>query len=167
MKESDQIKKEYDVGVRLDMERYILVALFLVQQRWGYIINKELASDQITTKQWLMMIILANAFQSPPSMQEVADAMSTTHQNVKQLATRLEARGFINIERDPHNKRILRLKVTEECSQFWEKRTPEDIKSITSLFQGLEDGDVKSLFEILATLEKTSGELYQDAKNRN
>lgn len=164
MKDSDQIKKEYDVGVRLDMERYILVVLFLVQQRWGYIISKELASEQITTKQWLMMIVLANAFQSPPSMQEVADAMSTTHQNVKQLATRLETRGFLNIERDPNNRRILRLKVTEECSQYWEKRTPEDIKSITSLFQGLEDGEVKSLFEIMAKLEKTSGELYQDSK---
>ena len=164
MKDSDQIKEEYDVGARLDMEKYILVVLFLVQQRWGYIIGKELASDQITTKQWLMMIVLANAFQSPPSMQEVADAMSTTHQNVKQLATRLEARGFLNIERDPKNKRILRLKVTQECSQFWEKRTPEDIKSINSLFQGLEDGEVKILFEIMAKLEKTSGELYQEAK---
>ncbi|WJI09275.1 MarR family transcriptional regulator [Methanobacterium sp. CWC-01] len=164
MKDSDQIKEEHHLGARLDMEKYILVVLFLVQQRWGYIISKELADDQITTKQWLMMIVLANAFQSPPSMQEVADAMSTTHQNVKQLATRLEARGFLNIERDPTNKRILRLKVTEECSKFWEKRTPEDIKSIKSLFQGLEDGEVKELFEIMAKLERTSGELYQKAK---
>jgi DNA-binding MarR family transcriptional regulator len=164
MKNSAQIKQEYDAGARLDMEKYILVALFLVQQRWGYIISKELAGDQITTKQWLMMIVLANAFQSPPSMQEVADAMSTTHQNVKQLATRLEARGFLNIERDPANKRILRLKVTPECSQFWEKRTLEDIKSVKSLFRGLEDGEVKDLFEIMAKLEKTSGGLYQEAK---
>jgi DNA-binding MarR family transcriptional regulator len=164
MKDSEKIKEEHDLGARLEMEKYILVVLFLLQQRWGYIISKELADDQITTKQWLMMIVLANAFQSAPSMQEVADAMSTTHQNVKQLATRLEARGFLKIERDPTNKRILRLKVTEECSQFWEKRTPEDIKSIKSLFQGLEDGEVKELFEIMAKLERTSGELYQKAK---
>jgi DNA-binding MarR family transcriptional regulator len=164
MKDSDQIKEEYGVGARLDMEKYILVALFLVQQRWGYIISKELAGDQITTKQWLMMIVLANAFQSPPSMQEVADAMSTSHQNVKQLATRLETRGFINIERDSKNKRILRLKVTPECSQYWEKRTPEDIKSIASLFQGLDDEEVKRLFEIMTKLENVSGKLYQEAK---
>jgi len=163
MKEGEQIKQEY-VGERLEMEKYILVALFLVQQRWGYIISKDLASDHITTKQWLMMIVLANAFQSPPSMQEVADAMSTTHQNVKQLAIRLEARGFLNIERDPTNKRILRLKVTPECSQFWDKRTPDDIKSIKSLFQGLNDGEIKDLFAIMAKLENSSGKLYQEAK---
>ncbi|HII83756.1 MAG TPA: MarR family transcriptional regulator, partial [Methanobacterium subterraneum] len=93
MKDSNEIKEEYR-SERLEMEKYILIVLFLIQQRWGYIIGKDLADDQITTKQWLMMIVMANAFRNPPSMQEVADALSTTHQNVKQLATRLEARGF-------------------------------------------------------------------------
>ncbi len=163
MKDSNEIKEEYR-SERLEMEKYILVVLFLVQQRWGYIINKDLADDQITTKQWLMMIVMVSAFQNPPSMQEVADAMSTTHQNVKQLATRLEARGFLKIERDPENKRINRLKVTAECFEFWDKRTPEDAESIVSLFNGLEDIDVKNLFEIMGKLEKTSSELYREAK---
>ncbi|MDP3066478.1 MAG: MarR family transcriptional regulator [Methanobacteriaceae archaeon] len=164
MRDSDEIKAQYDSG-RLEMEKYILVVLFLVQQRWGYIISKELAEGQITTKQWLMMIVMANAFQNPPSMQDVADAMSTTHQNVKQLATRLEARGFLNIERDPDNKRILRLKVTKECLEYWEKRRPEDVKSIKSLFHGLENNEIKELFTIMAKLETISEKLYQEAKN--
>jgi DNA-binding MarR family transcriptional regulator len=163
MKDSDTIKAEFDMQ-RLDMERYILVVLFLVQQRWSYIISRDLVGDQITTKQWLMMIVMVNAFQNPPSMQEVADAMSTTHQNVKQLATRLEDRGFLKIERDHKNKRILRLKITEECLEYWDKRTPEDVKSVTSLFRGLEDEEIKKLFQIMGKLEKTSHELYKEAK---
>jgi len=163
MKDSDEIKAEF-YAERVGMEKYILVVLFLIQQRWGYIINKELSEDRITTKQWLMMIVMVNAFQKPPSMQEVADAMSTTHQNVKQLATRLEDRGFLKIERDPHNKRILRLNITEECLEYWDKRTPEDVKSITSLFRGLEDGEIKKLFQIMGKLEKTSSELYRESK---
>jgi DNA-binding MarR family transcriptional regulator len=163
MKDSNEIKEEYN-SERLEMEKYILVVLFLIQQRWGYIINKDLADDQITTKQWLMMIVMVSAFQNPPSMQEVADAMSTTHQNVKQLATRLEARGFLKIERDPENKRIHRLKVTAECLEYWDKRTPEDAESVVSLFKGLEDIDIKNLFEIMGKLEKTSSELYREAK---
>ena len=149
---------------RLDMERYILVFVFLIQQRWGYIINKTLEKDKITTKQWLMMIIIENAFDHDPSMQEVADALSTTHQNVKQLAIRLEARGFMKIERDPDNRRILRLRTTEECRNYWEERTPEDIKSIITLFKGLDDNEIKSLFEIIMKLEKISENLYLEAK---
>ncbi len=163
MKDSDTLKAEFDAE-RLDMEKYILVVFFLVQQRWSYVIGKELSSDQITTKQWLMMIVMVNAFQSPPSMQDVATAMSTTHQNVKQLATRLEARGFLKIERDPENRRILRLKVTEECLHYWEKRAPKDIKTINTHFEGLEDEEIKSLFEIMAKLEKLSLNLYEKSK---
>ncbi len=163
MKDSNEIKEEYR-SERLEMEKYILIVLFLIQQRWGYIIGKDLADDQITTKQWLMMIVMANAFRNPPSMQEVADALSTTHQNVKQLATRLEARGFLKIERDPENRRINRLKVTGECFEYWDKRTPENTRSIVSLFQGLEDVDIKNLFEIMGKLERTSSELYKEAK---
>ncbi|MFA0834109.1 MAG: MarR family winged helix-turn-helix transcriptional regulator [Methanobacterium formicicum] len=163
MKDSNEIKEEYR-SERLEMEKYILIVLFLIQQRWGYIINKDLANDQITTKQWLMMIVMANAFQNPPSMQEVADAMSTTHQNVKQLATRLEARGFLKIEQDPENRRIHRLNVTAECFEYWDNRTPEDAESVTALFKGLDDIDIKNLFEIMGKLEKTSSELYRESK---
>lgn len=165
MKDSDEIKSQFEAG-RLDMEKYILVVFFLVQQRWGYIISKELEDAQITTKQWLLLIIMSNAFQNPPSMQEVADAMSTTHQNVKQLASRLEHRGFLKIERDPTNRRIIRLKITDEYRDFWEKRTQDDIKSIKSLFIGLQDQEIKELFEIIGKMEKISGDLYLQAKNR-
>ena len=84
-----------------------------------------------------------------PHMQEVAEAMSTTHQNVKQLATRLEARGFLKIERDKSNKRILRLKFTEKSQRYWEGRNGEDVESVSALFESLDDGEVKNLFEIM------------------
>lgn len=148
----------------VDMKGYILVFLFLIQQRWSYIINKKFQKDHITTKQWLMLIIMGSAFPNPPSMQEVAEAMSTTHQNVKQLAIRLENRGLLKIERDPQNRRILRLKITDECEVFWKKRKNDDIKSINNLFSGLNTYEVKMLFEIMIKLEYLSENLYKQHK---
>lgn len=165
MKNSDKIKEEHSQGERLDMEKYILVVLFLVQQRWGYIINKEFLEDNITTKQWLMLVVLGSAFNHPPSMQEMAEAMSTTHQNVKQLATRLEDRGLLKIEHDPHNRRMLRLKVTEKYHNFWKKRTKKDLNTIKALYNGLTDEEVEIFFEIMYKLEKLSKTLYQEYKN--
>jgi DNA-binding MarR family transcriptional regulator len=164
MREIDDIIADQPFGERLELEKYILVILFLIHQRWGYIINKEFAKDNITTKQWLMLVILGNAFDHDPSMQEVADAMSTTHQNVKQLASRLQDSGFLKIERDPNNKRILRLKFTQQCYKYWEKRDEADIKSITNLFHVLDDEEVKSFFGIMNKLEKSSQEQYQESK---
>jgi DNA-binding MarR family transcriptional regulator len=165
MKDPETLQAEYGAK-RTEMEKYILVVLFLVQQRWSYVIGKELADNEITTKQWLMMIVMSHAFRDPPSLQDVAEAMSTTHQNIKQLATRLEDRGFLKIERDPDNKRILRLKVTEKCHEFWKKRTPEDIKTINKHFNGLNNEEMRSLFEIMGKLEKISQNLYDKSKKR-
>jgi len=164
MKNPDELKNEYDNGQRLDMEKYILVILFLIEQRWTYTINKEFQKDNITTKQWLMLIVLGNAFEHAPSMQEVADAMSITHQNVKQLAVRLEAEGFIKIERDEKNKRILRLKVTEKSEEYWNEKAKDHTKSIKSYFKDLDDNEIVSLFHIMGKLEKLSGEMYQETK---
>jgi DNA-binding MarR family transcriptional regulator len=164
MKNSDEIIAEMNIEKRLDMEKYILVVLFLIQQRWSYTINKEFQKDNITTKQWLMLIMIGSAFNTAPSMQEVAHAMSTTHQNVKQLATRLETTGFLKIERDPKNKRILRLKITEKSNEYWETRASEHAQSIAEYFKTLEDFEVVSLFEIMSKLEKLSGTLYEETK---
>lgn len=164
MKSSKEIQKEHDVGKRLEMEKYILVILFLIQQRWSYTISKEFQKDQITTKQWLMLIVVGSAFNHDPSMQDVADAMSITHQNVKQLATRLENSGFIIIERDPKNKRILRLKTTEKSLEYWKSREEEHAKSIATYFKDLEDEEIESLFNIMGKLEIISGKLYNEAK---
>ena len=164
MKDSDEIRAEYAVGKRLGMEKYILVVLFLIQQRWSYTINKEFQKDQITIKQWLMLIVIGNAFKNDPSMQEVADAMSITHQNVKQLAIRLETTGFLKIERDPNNKRILRLKTTQKAEEYWESKAQEHSESIGSYFKDLEDSEVACLFQIMSKLERSSGKLYNEAK---
>ncbi len=164
MKDIEKVMPNQPFGERLKMEKYILVILFLIQQRWSYIINKEFAKDNITTKQWLLLVILGNAFDHDPSMQEMAEAMSTTHQNVKQLASRLQDSGFLKIERDPDNKRILRLKFTEQCYKYWRKRDEEDIESITNLFNVLDDEEVISLFGIMNKLEKLSQIQYDNSK---
>jgi DNA-binding MarR family transcriptional regulator len=149
---------------RIDMARFILVMWFMVEQRWRYFIDKELEADGITMKQWLMVIIIASGFKTPPSIQEVADAMSTTHQNVKQIAASLERRGFMTLDRDPSNKRIIRVKVTDRCLALFKSREENDVKAIYSMFENLTDDEVKSLFSIVAKMESRADRLYQEAK---
>lgn len=166
MKNSDELIAEHANGERLDMEKYILVVLFLIQQRWTYTINSEFKEDNITTKQWLMLIVISTAFETPPSMQEVADAMSITHQNVKQLAVRLESQGFIKVNRDENNKRILRLIPTEKANAYWAKKEEDHARSIKSYFKDLKDDEIISLFHIMGKLEQLSGKMYLETKNQ-
>lgn len=159
----NEVKGEF-ASSRLDMARFILVMVFMVEQRWRYFIDKELEADGITTKQWLMTIVIASGFKYPPSIQEVADAMSTTHQNVKQIAASMERRGFMTLERDPKNKRIIRLKVTDQCSAMFDRRGENDIKAMFSMFENLDDDEMKALFNIIAKMEHRADQLYEGAK---
>lgn len=146
------------------MARFILIMFFIIEQRWRYIIDKDLEADGITTKQWLMLIIIGAGFKSPPSIQEVSDAMSTTHQNVKQIASSMEHRGFMTLERDKKNKRIIRLKVTDRCHALFKDRQENDMKTILDMFDNLPDDDMKTLFDIIARMESRADQLYEDAK---
>jgi len=159
----DEAKAEF-ASSRIDMARFSLIMFFLIEQRWRYYIDKSLEPDGITTKQWLMIIIIAMGFKNPPSIQEVADAMSTTHQNVKQIATSMERRGFMTLERDSNNKRIIRLKVTDRCHTMFKKREEKDIKEIFRMFENLSDDEMKALFNIIAKIEHRADELYQNSK---
>jgi hypothetical protein len=134
---------------RIDMARFILVMVFMIEQRWRYFIDKEMEPDNITMKQWLMLIVIGNAFRTPPSIQEAADVMSTTHQNVKQIAAGLERRGFMTLERDP---------------DLFQKREENDKKTIYSMFENLTDEEMKALFNIIAKMESRADQLYQEAK---
>ncbi|OPY29288.1 MAG: transcriptional regulator SlyA [Methanocella sp. PtaU1.Bin125] len=151
---------------RIDMAKFALVMLFMVEQRWRYFIDKDLEPDNITTTQWLMLIVIAAGFRSPPSIQEVADAMSTTHQNVKQVAASMERRGLMALERDPDNRRIIRLKITDRCAALFQRREEEDKKTIARMFENLTDDEMKALFGIIAKVERQADLLYHEAKAR-
>lgn len=164
MKDSGEIVNEH-AGSRDAMERYILVALFLIEQRWKYIVGREFLPENITPKQWLFLVILGNVFERPPSMQEMAEAMSTTHQNVKQLAVRLEEKGFIRIKPD-RDRRILRLETTPRFHEFWSRRDEKDRAAVGSLFESLDDDEVEDLFRIFAKLEGASKRRYMEYRKR-
>lgn len=165
MKDMQAIRDEHR-ETRESMERYILVALFLIEQRWSYIVSREFREDGITAKQWLFLVILGNVFERPPSMQEMADAMSTTHQNVKQLAVRLEDKGLLRIKKDPENRRILRLEPTGRFHEFWAGRDERDAATLKSLFDSLDDEEVKSLFNVFSKLEEASKQRYMEYRKR-
>jgi len=156
-------KAEYSSS-RVSMARYMRLVLFMIEQRWNYVIDKEMERDGLTTKQFLMLLIIQRLFRSPPSIREVADAMSMTHQNVKQVAANMERRGFLTLERDEKNRRIIRLKVTEQCRVFWEKRAVDDIPSVLALFENLSDDEMKALFDLMTKVEQKAEQLYADAR---
>ncbi len=163
MVEVDEVKAGF-ASSRSNMEHFVLIMVFLVEQRWRYVVEKELEPDGITAKQWLMAIVVGNGFREPPSIQEVANALSTTHQNVKQIADGMEKRGFLRLWRDEKNKRIIRMQITDKCTALFKGREEKDVKSIFGMFENLTDEEMEAFFNIIAKIEHQADELYQGSK---
>ncbi len=138
--------------------------LFLLSHRLEYISDQELKKDDLTVKQFLTIAVIEKMFDEPPSISQVAEALSTTHQNVKQIANQLDRKGFIKIERDERDKRRLLLKVTRKNKEYWESRAEEHERFITSLFSSLNDDEIHMWYSIIMKLLEHTEQAYRNAR---
>jgi DNA-binding MarR family transcriptional regulator len=146
VEEMKNINRRENQEVRDEIDD-VFTKIFLLSLRLENIGNKTLKKDQLTIKQFLLIASI-ESFDEPPSIREVADMVSTSHQNVKEIADRLEKRGFIKIERDEKDKRILRLKTTKKNARYWASRLDEHEDLIFDLFNPFTDREIHT-FNVL------------------
>jgi DNA-binding MarR family transcriptional regulator len=130
--------------------------VFLLSQRFEYIANKSLSKDGLTTKQFLTIATIEKGFYSPPSVSQVGDILSTSHQNVKQIAEQLQRKGFIQIEKDPNDRRRLLLKVTKKNREYWDIKAEEHIAVIRGLFESLTQKEIDMFYALISKLVKST-----------
>lgn len=128
--------------------------LFTVSARLRARMDRLLAP--ITTQQAAVLTVIGAG---APSMSEVAAALSTTHQNVKQVALALERKGFVRIEGDPRDGRVRRLVATKKSARHWARRDPGDHEQTATWFDALDAGELTAL---VATLRKLEASLRRE-----
>jgi DNA-binding MarR family transcriptional regulator len=110
-----------------------------------------LADWGLTTRQWLLLAVLARGFPGrAPSLSEAAGAYGSSRQNVKQIAVGLEARGFLHLVPDERDGRTTRLVLTDRVRVFEE---PDGVRRsrelLAAAFRGLGRDEVLALRDLL------------------
>lgn len=119
----------------LQKQKYIFGSIFLLANKLQVIGDQYMGVDGMTTKQWFLTAMISQFVDNPPTLSEVADLMGSSRQNVKQLALKLEEKGFLKIEKDEQDARALRLKLTEKSKEFWDEREEKDSDYLSNLFE--------------------------------
>ena len=127
---------------QIDDQHYIFGALFVVSNKLDTLLDRELSQFEMTSKQWFLLLNLGVVFTASPTLKEVAQGMGTSHQNVKQLALKLEQKGFLVMEKDAQDARVTRLKLTEKNQIFWEQTEATGLAFISTVFQGIAATDL-------------------------
>lgn len=121
------------------------------------LLDRILSRHNVTSKQWFLLLIIFNLFEHPPTIKEVAKVMSSSHQNVKQVALKLEEKGMLRLEKDKKDLRVTRLAVTEKSYEFWKAVENDGIKFMNEFYTGIKNDKLKSgrllLAQIMQNLE--------------
>jgi len=127
---------------KMNEKQYLFGAIFVVSNRMDTLLQREFNRFDITTKQWFLSVIIKNLFDKPPTIKEAAKEMGSSHQNVKQVALKLEQKGLLTLEKDKRDARATRLKLTEDSYDFWDKIRVEGTAFTGNLFKDIVKDDL-------------------------
>lgn len=131
----------------LEQQRFIFGSLFLIPNKLQVFVDRSLAKHDLTAKQWFLTAMIEKLGQASPTLMEVAEAMGSSHQNVKQIALKLQEKEFLVLEKDPKDRRITRLRLTEKSATFWDRQQEEGLRLLTELFKDFTPKEIASLYE--------------------
>ena len=132
---------------RLDHESYArLLELRTGLRRFLHWSEEQAEAAGLTASQHqLLLAIRGHADPAGPTMREVAGYLQLRHHSVVGLADRAEAIGLLRRERDAHDHRVVRLRLTQKGSAALERLSALHVQELSrlapkmrTLWEGLE-----------------------------
>lgn len=138
--------------IEIDDKGFIFGSLFSSANTLQVLMDRSLAEFGITSKQWFLSAVVMNFFDHPPTLKEVADMIGNSHQNVKQIALKLEEKGLLELWGDEKDGRVIRLHLTDKAHPFRDSLDQQREIFFSSLFQGLSNEELGAFRKSLAII---------------
>ena len=126
--------------------------------RFNLISNKKLQDDleklDLTLPQFYVLATIGYAGGLP--FGEIGEKMMVTVSNLTGIVDRLEEKGLVARERDAHDRRVIRVRLTEKGSKLYKNTIPLFEKSISQFFSPLDKSQQKELSSLLRKLIRIS-----------
>lgn len=120
--------------------------------------------EEITCKQFFLMACM-NLFQdTSPTANELARVMGCSRQNVKEILTSLEKKGFVSLTPCETDKRKRKVILTEKAKQTALKYREKEFEFLEILYDGVNDEEIKSVYRILSRLEDNLKSFNEESK---
>lgn len=130
----------------------IIGQVFCAANMLQFISDRSFKEDNLTTKQWMLLATIDKFFDDPPGIKDLASRMGLSHQNVKQLALKLEKSGFVKLIKDEEDRRISRVHVTPKVNDVFYARYEKDKKLIELIFEVFNEEEIVNFFDYLNKL---------------
>lgn len=102
----------------------------------------------LTTQQYNALRILRDVYPQPISTSGLRDKMLDKMSDTSRLVSRLNAKGFVDVKQNPHDKRLVNIILSEKGHNLMEAIDPE-LALLDSLTNGLTEEEATQLSELL------------------
>ena len=147
----------------------IIGLLLIISNKMNTLLEREFKEFGVTTKQWFLSETINSLFNSPPTLKEVANAMGSSYQNIKQVAIKLQQKGLLILERDKKDARVTRLRMAEQSSEFWKRTDPKGAIFREKMFKEMDANDIARtrhlLEKLLSNLAEIENAVTDDDEN--
>ena len=109
--------------------------------------------EEITWKQFFAIICIKLCRESP-TINELAEVMGSSHQNVKQILIKLEKKGFIEMISDKKDRRKQRIIITGKCDNFCKKNDKESEIQMNRIFEGISEEQLIATIQTISQMER-------------
>lgn len=115
--------------------------------------------EEITSKQWFLLLMLEVFGENPPTLNELSDAMGSSHQNTKQIVLKLQTKKYVELYTDEKDKRKMRIRRTPKFDELAQKYEGNQQLFMKQLFCGIDKKKIAITLETLIQFEKNLEEI--------
>lgn len=133
--------------------KYIIFALYFMISNQLQTIGDAFFKE-VSTKQWFVLLVLSNILNDhAPTLNELSEAVGSSHQNVKQLVLKLEQKGYVELKKDENDARRLRINLTPKSYEFQKLYEGKSEDFMNELFRDLNKSDLDTTLKVMLTLK--------------
>lgn len=131
---------------------YLFANIFLLSNKLQILGDNYL--EEITVKQWLLLMMIKVNQLERPSIKEVADLIGSTRQNTKKMLESLQKKGYVALQQNLTDKRSLSVILTDKTHLFFNQFEHKGTIFVEQLFAGTKQEQLESMRETVNILFK-------------
>lgn len=116
-------------------KEYLFSSIFLLANKLQTLGDAVL--EEITLKQWLLLIMIFNMEEKQPSVTEIAEFIGGTRQNVRKMLEVLSDKGYVTLCVNKQDKRNLSVALTDKTFMFFTQFEAKGAVFLEQLFNGI------------------------------
>ena len=113
---------------------------------------------ELSWKQIFFMNCVA-LFKDAPMIKDMSELLGCSHQNAKQILSKLEKQGFVNVYQDSVDKRKQRILLTEKAREFRRHYDKSSEQAMQSVFGNISEEELLTAISVFARLNKNVDQL--------